>query len=139
MTESDDALNFGTLNAKNLHLDENIAVYGLTEEPLSLISYLNWLEHTRIAFPDLHVQNQPYRQIIGQGDCTATISVLIGTNTGPWGLPQYLTPSPVAATGNKFSVLHYTICRWQDGEIVEMRVNLDLLGILNKVGLGDLI
>ncbi|EAU35407.1 predicted protein [Aspergillus terreus NIH2624] len=139
MAESDGALNFGTLNAKDLHLAENVTVYGLTDEPLSLKSYLTWLEHTRIAFPDLHVQNRPYRQIIAQGDWTATISVLSGTNTGPWALPQYLTPSPVAATGKQFSVLHYTICRWQDGQIVEMRLNLDLFGILNQIGLGDLI
>lgn len=57
MAEWDNALNFGTLNAKNLYLAEKITVYSLTDDPLSFKSYLDWLEHTRIAFPDLYVQS----------------------------------------------------------------------------------
>ena len=139
MTESDNALNHGTFEADRMRLAENITVYGLTDEPLDLKGYLNWLKQTKIAFPDLHIENSPYRQIIGQGDWTATISILSGTNNGPWALPLYLSSAPVSATEKKFSALHYTICRWQDSEIVEMRINLDLFGILVQLGLGDMI
>lgn len=139
MAESDSALNAGTFDAQSMHLSENLTVYGLDDQPVNLEGYLDWLNETKTAFPDLHIENSPYRQIIGQGDWTATISVLSGTNNGPWSLPLYLAPAAVSATGEKFSALHYTICRWQNGEIVEMRVNLDLFGILVQTGHGDLI
>ena len=50
MAEWDDALNFGTLNTKNLHLAEKITVYSLIDNLLSLKSCLDWLGLTWIAF-----------------------------------------------------------------------------------------
>lgn len=135
MAESDDALNAGTLDDQSLHLSSNLTVYGLADTPLDLDGYLKELEMLKTAFPDLRLENKPYRQIIAQGDWTATIAMLSGTHKGPLTLPLYLASAPVQPTGNKFDLLHYTICRWQDGLIVDMRINIDTFGILGELGI----
>jgi predicted ester cyclase len=135
MSESDDALNSGQFDAKSLHLSANVSVYGLTDEPLDLDGFLQELKSFKTAFPDLQIQNKPYRQIIGQGDWTATVAMLSGTHQGPLTLSVYLSDQPIAATGKSFDLLHYTIAHWQDGEIIEMRINVDTFGIIASLGI----
>ncbi|EEY23121.1 conserved hypothetical protein [Verticillium alfalfae VaMs.102] len=135
MTESDDGLNAGTFDYQSLHLSPNLTVYGLTDTPLSLDGYLEKLAMLKKAFPDLRLENKPYRQVVAQGDWTATIAMLSGTHQGPLSLPPYLASAPVQPTGKRFDLLHYTICRWQNGLIVDMRINLDTFGILREIGI----
>ncbi|KAJ4177643.1 hypothetical protein NW767_015069 [Fusarium falciforme] len=135
MTESDDALNAGKFDAKSLHLSKDVKVYGLTDQPLDLNGFLAELKDLKKAFPDLHLENKPYRQIIAQGDWTATVAMLSGTFKGPLKLPPYLGSSPAKPNGKKFNLIHYTICRWQNGQIVEMRINADIFGILGALGI----
>ncbi|KAJ3523023.1 hypothetical protein NM208_g12615 [Fusarium decemcellulare] len=135
MAESDDALNAGKFDAKSLHLSPDLQVYGLTDRPLDLKEFLKQLKDLKKAFPDLHLENRPYRQVIAQGDWTATVAMLSGTFKGPLTLPLYLASAPVKPNGNKFDLLHYTICRWQGGKIVDMRINADVFGIMGSLGI----
>jgi ketosteroid isomerase-like protein len=61
--------------------------------------------------------------------------MLSGTHKGALQLPVYLASEPVAATGKTFELMHYTICRWRDGQIVEMRVNIDWFSIIGALGI----
>jgi predicted ester cyclase len=135
MAESDDALNTGKFDAKSMHLSPDLRVYGLTDQPLDVKGYLSQLKDLKKAFPDLHLENKPYRQVIAQGDWTATVSMLSGTFKGPLTLPLYLASDPIKPNGNKFNLLHYTICRWQNGKIVDMRINVDTFGIIGALGI----
>lgn len=126
------ALNAGRLDADGLRVSPNVTVYGLNDEGLGLQGYLDAVASLRTAFPDLALANQ---QVIAQGDWTATVGRLSGTHEGALLLPPYLAQEPVAATGKRFDLLHYNIARWQDGKIVEMRVNVDTFGILSALGI----
>lgn len=116
--EADEALNHGNLTIESLHLGPEALIYGLTDVPMNATGYLEWLADMKGAFSDLRLENQPYRQIIGQGDWTATVAMLSGTHDGNLTLPGYLSEKPVPPTGKKFSLLHYTTSRWQNGKIV---------------------
>jgi predicted ester cyclase len=135
MVESDDALNTGNFSAEALHLSQDVKIYGLTDQPLDLSGYLMTLKSLKKSFPDLHLENKPYRQIIAQGDWTATVAMLSGTFEGSLELPPYLGVSPAEPNGSKFNLLHYTICRWQNGKILEMRINADVFGIVGSLGI----
>ncbi|KAH7254365.1 uncharacterized protein BKA55DRAFT_510361 [Fusarium redolens] len=132
---SDNALNAGKFDARSLRLSTNATVYGFNDEGLNVDGWLKQLQVLKKAFPDLRINNKPYKQVIAQGEWTATIAMLSGTHNGALELPVYLASEPVAATGKKFELLHYTICRWRDGQIVEMRVNIDWFGIVGALGI----
>lgn len=134
MLKSDQAFNEGKLDAESMYLAPDLAVYGLSDYPLNLTEYLGVLGQVRAAFPDLELQ-VPYIQIIAEGDWTATISMLNGTHTGDLVLPPYLAEAPIPPTNKDFGLLHYVISRWQDGNIVEMRINIDIFGILQSLGI----
>lgn len=135
MTESDDAFNAGTFTANALHLSQDVKVYGITDQPLDLNGFLAKLKSLKKSFPDLHLENKPYRKIIAQGDWTATVAMLSGTFKGALELPAWFGSSSAKPNGKKFDLLHYTICRWQDGTIVEMRINADVFGIVGSLGI----
>lgn len=135
LKESDDAFNAGNFTAESMRLSANVTVYGLNDDGLNLQGYLNELDNLRNAFPDLRLENEPYTQVIAQGDWTATVTTLSGTHKGPLVLPAYLAEAPIQASGKKFKLLHYNIARWQDGEIIEMKVFVDTFGILTALGI----
>ncbi|KAB8349827.1 hypothetical protein FH972_023840 [Carpinus fangiana] len=135
VSQADDALNNGNFTLTSLNLSPDALIYGLTDSPLSAQGYIKWLQDLKIAFPDLRLENKPYRQIVGQGDWTATAAFLSGTHQGPLVLPAYLADKPVQATGQSIDQLHYTIARWQKGQIVGMRVNLDLFELIGALGI----
>nr|POE56489.1 hypothetical protein CFP56_33461 [Quercus suber] len=132
-SQADDALNRGDFTVASLNLSPTALIYGLTDSPLNAQSYVKWLRGMKVAFPDLRLENKPYRQIVGQGDWTATAAILSGTHKGPLTLPAYLSDKPVEATDKTFDQLHYTIARWQNGKIVGMRVNLDIFELLGSL------
>lgn len=57
-------------------------------------------------------------QIVGVGERMATAAELSGTHKGEFTLPSYIAANPIVPTGTKFKLLHYTIARWQNGQIV---------------------
>jgi hypothetical protein len=65
------------------------------------------------AFPDIHVDNDPYRATFGGGDWTCAMSLMRGSHTGP-------LPSPggqvIPPTGKSFEVNFATMCRWDKND-----------------------
>ncbi|KAH8648242.1 hypothetical protein BGZ61DRAFT_488089 [Ilyonectria robusta] len=122
VAESGGAINAGTFTADALHLSQDV-------------SFLVRLKSLKKAFPDLHLENKPYTQIIAQGDWTATVAMLSGTFKGSLELPAYLGSPSAKPNGKKFGLLHYTICRWKNGKILEMRINADVFGIVGWLGI----
>jgi hypothetical protein len=45
-------------------------------------------------FPDNHVENDPYKVLFGQGDCTCSIAMFSGTHKGSMMSPQWKTILP---------------------------------------------
>jgi len=77
----------------------------------------------RGAIPDAHwtIQEQ-----IADGEVVVTCFVASGTQRGPlWGVP---------ATGKHMAVSGILVSRCQGGRITEQRVQLDLLGLLQQLG-----
>lgn len=77
----------------------------------------------REAVPDAHwrIEGQ-----LADGDMVATSFVATGTQTGPlWGLP---------ATGKAMSVTGTVFCRCREGRIAGFRLQLDLLGLMQQLG-----
>ena len=63
---------------------------------------------------------------IAEGEMVATFFVAEGTQLGPlWGLP---------ATGQRMAVAAVLLSRCREGQIVEQRLQLDLLGLLQQLG-----
>lgn len=78
----------------------------------------------REAVPDAHwdIEGQ-----VAEGDLVVTYFVARGTHTGPlWGL---------AATGKQMAVTGILFTRCREQRIVEQRLHLDLLGLLQQLGL----
>lgn len=134
-SRSDDAFNNGIFTLHSLNLSPNALIYGLSDLPMNPNEYISWLHGMKAAFPNLRLNNRPYRQIVAEGDWTATAAMLSGLHQGNLTLPKYLSGEAIPATGKAFSLLHYTIVRWQGGRIVGMRVNIDYFGIVAALGI----
>lgn len=75
------------------------------------------------AFPDLHLSIEDLR---AEGDRVVWRFKSDGTHTGPFmGMP---------ATGKKSSITGLVIFRLEDSRIVEAWVNIDVLGLLQQLG-----
>ncbi|KAM5349273.1 hypothetical protein ACJ41O_005780 [Fusarium nematophilum] len=132
MVEFNTAISNGLFTAESLHLSPHLTVYGVADQPLGLDGFFKFLRLWKTAFPDLALDNE---LVIAQGDWTATIDKISGTHEGPWSVPFYLSSTEVPATGKRLDLLHYTVCRWQDGHIVDMRWNIDWVGIMGVLGI----
>lgn len=78
----------------------------------------------RAAVPDAHwaIEEQ-----ISDGDTVVTCFMASGTQCGPlWGVP---------ATGRRTAVSGILVSRCRGGQIVSQRVQLDLLGLLQQLGM----
>ena len=133
--DSDSAFNAGNIDAASLHYAPDIKVFGagVNDAVLGLEEYLNVVKQFRSSFTNLTVQIDPYVQLIGQGDWTGSITRLSGTHTGTLQVPGYLSLAPIPATGKSFEVLHYTIARWQGGNITHLKIMSDELSILGQI------
>jgi hypothetical protein len=82
-------------------------------------------------FPDNHLVNNPHKILFGQGDYTCSVADFTGTMKGPMkGVDGRMIP----ATNKKFHIEFCTVATWKNGEIVEERLNYDLLGMLKQIG-----
>ena len=76
------------------------------------------------AFPDLHYAIEDH---LAEGDRTAIRVTITGTNTGSFrGRPP--TGKPMRWTGN-------VISRHADGKIVEQWIQIDMLGVMQQLGI----
>ena len=79
------------------------------------------------AFPDLHITVE---DVIAEGDTVAVRIQFTGTHRGPHlGAPP--TGKPITATG-------ITICRWQNGQIVEGWNEFDALRVFLEAGVAKM-
>jgi len=75
------------------------------------------------AFPDMRIVVE---QTVGEGDLVCTRGYFEGTHDGDFmGVP---------ATGNKVNVKYMDIWRLVDGKAVENWVRLDMLGMMQQLG-----
>lgn len=133
--ESDIAFNSGNIDAGRLNYSPNIKVYGAGsgDEVLGLDAYLEIIKQYRSSLTDLMVQNDPYIQLIGSGDWTATVTRLSGKHTGALRVPSYLSDTPIPAKGNSIDTLFYTIARWEGGNITHLKLMPDTFSIIAQL------
>ena len=84
------------------------------------------------TFPDNHIRNRPYKIFFAQGNYTCSIAEFTGTMKGPMNLGGGKVASP---TNKSFHIEFCTVATWKEGEIVEERLNYDLVGFLRQIGL----
>jgi hypothetical protein len=85
------------------------------------------------AFPDNHLDNDPYKIQFGQGDWTCSVARFTGHMSGPMKGPD---GNEIPPTGKAFEIDFYTIARWEGDQIVEERLMYDLVGFMKQIGLG---
>ena len=138
MTTLDDAWNAGPGSPlwetfKKRHT-ENVAVYwpGQPEPTKGRNNHDKEAVEFFKVFPDNHLVNNPYRMLFGQDDHTCSVADFTGTMTGPMKAPD---GKLIPATNKKFHIEFCTVATWKNGEIVEERLNYDLVGMMKQIGL----
>jgi predicted ester cyclase len=113
---------------------ENVAVYwpgqpeptrGRRNHDLEAVEFFK-------TFPDNHLINNPYKILFAQGDYTCSVADFTGTMKGPM---KGAGGKVIPPTNKKFQVEFCTVATWKNGEIVEERLNYDLLGLMRQIGL----
>jgi predicted ester cyclase len=84
------------------------------------------------AFPDNHIENDPYKVIFGQGNWTCSIANFTGTHKG---LMKGLDGQMVPASNKKFEIDFCTVAHWKDGRIIEESLFYDSVGMMKQLGL----
>jgi predicted ester cyclase len=84
------------------------------------------------AFPDNHVENNPYKIFFGQGDWTCSVAEFTGTHKG---LIKAFDGKMIPATNKTFKVDFCTVAHWKDKKIVEENLFYDLVGMMRQLGL----
>jgi predicted ester cyclase len=83
------------------------------------------------AFPDNHVENNPYKTLFGQGEWTCSIAVFTVIHKGPiMGLDGKMIPP----TNKKFKADFCTVAHWKNEKIVEENLFYDLVGMMTQLG-----
>jgi predicted ester cyclase len=84
------------------------------------------------AFPDNHVQNNPYKVFFGQGEWTCSIAVFTGTHKGQM---MGLDGKTIQPTNKTFKIDFCTVAHWNNGKIVEENLFYDQVGMMTQLGL----
>jgi SnoaL-like polyketide cyclase len=83
------------------------------------------------TFPDQHLINNPYKNMLAQGEWTCTVADFRGTMTGLMTMPGGTVIQP---TNKRFHVDFCTVARWNEqGQIVEENLFYDLMGLLKQI------
>lgn len=120
------ALNQGDTSAVTQAIAQDYRYYSPsnTATPLSGEGMLAQLNAALTAFPDLRWQ---VKAMYATDDCVISRFVIRGTHQGDFmGIP---------ATGNQIEYSSIVICRFKDGQIIEEREELDLLGVMQQLNL----
>jgi predicted ester cyclase len=86
------------------------------------------------AFPDNHIDNDPYKILFGQADWTCSVANFTGTFKGPM---KGLDGKTIEPTNKKFQIEFCTVAHWKNGEIVEEKLFYDLVGMMKQIGVMD--
>ena len=85
------------------------------------------------AFPDVHVDNDPYPIQFGHGDWMTVVTKATGTFSGEMTLPD---GTVIAGTGKSFELDFATTARWDGELLVEEYVFWDSALMAQQIGLG---
>lgn len=84
------------------------------------------------AFPDVHVDNDPYPIQFGHGDWMTVVTKARGTFTGEMTLPD---GTVVSGTGKSFELDFATTARWEGDLLIEEYVFWDSALMAQQIGL----
>jgi hypothetical protein len=84
------------------------------------------------AFPDVHVENDPYPLQFGQGDWMTVVTKATGTFSGEMALPD---GTVIPGTGKSFELTFSTTARWEDDRLVEEYVFWHSALMAQQIGL----
>ena len=84
------------------------------------------------AFPDVHIENDPYPLQFGQGDWMTVVTKASGTFAGELALPD---GTVIRGTGKSFSLTFSTTARWEGDQLVEEYVFWDSALMAQQIGL----
>jgi ketosteroid isomerase-like protein len=84
------------------------------------------------AFPDVHVENDPYPLQFGQGDWMTVVTTATGTFSGEMVLPD---GTVIPGTGKSFELNFSTTARWEGDQLVEEYVFWDSALMAQQIGL----
>lgn len=73
------------------------------------------------AFPNNHIDNDPYKILFGQDDWTCSVANFTGTFKGPM---KGFDGKTIEPTNKKFQLEFCTVAHWKNGEIVEEKLFL---------------
>lgn len=84
------------------------------------------------AFPDVHIENDPYPLQFGQGDWMTVVTKASGTFAGELALPD---GTVIRGTGKSFSLTFSTTARWEGDQLVQEYVFWDSALMAQQIGL----
>lgn len=116
MKKGDDAFNrrdFAAMNA--VHHPDMIAHITGNDQPIQgRAAHRAAMEGMFRAFPDVHIDNDPYPVQFGNGDWMTVVTRATGTFSGELVSPD---GNAIPGTGKRFDLTFSTTARW-DGEVV---------------------
>ena len=133
MKTLDDAWNSQDWDTFNKRHIEDVTVYwpGQSEPTRGIKEHQKEAEMFFKAFPDNHIENNPYKVIFGQGEWTCSIANFSGTHTRSMVGEDGKTISP---TNKKFHIEFCTVAHWKNGQIIEEKLFYDLVGMMRQLG-----
>jgi ketosteroid isomerase-like protein len=114
------------------HADEVIVRWPGPPPTVGIDAHKKEGEYFFNAFPDNHVENNPYKIFFGQGDWTCSVAEFTGTHKGPMIGGDGKTIQP---TNKNFKVDFCTVAHWKDGKIIEENLFYELVGLMRQLGL----
>jgi len=84
------------------------------------------------GFPDIHIENKPYRICFGQDDWTCTVAIMNGTNKASMMRPDGTQISP---TNKTYRTYFCRMVRWDHSQIVEEWIFYDMANMMKQLGL----
>ena len=114
------------------HMDDVIVRWPNKQPTEGMDAHRMEAEYFFRSFPDNHIENDPYKVLIAQGDWTCSVAELTGTHEGILIDPD---GKSIPATNKKFKVDFCTVARWKDKKIVEENLFYDLVGMMRQLDL----
>jgi len=114
------------------HMDDVIVRWPNKQPTEGIDAHRMEAEYFSRSFPDNHIENDPYKVLIAQGDWTCSVAEFTGTHEGILIDPD---GKSIPATNKKFKVDFCTVARWKDKKIVEENLFYDLVGMMRQLDL----
>ncbi|MGI8713169.1 MAG: ester cyclase [Solirubrobacteraceae bacterium] len=134
MKQGDDAFNRRDRSAMNAthHPDMIAHITGSAEPIYGRDAHAAAMDGMFRAFPDVHVDNDPYPVQFGQGDWMTVVTTATGTFSGELALPD---GTVIPGTGRSFELNFSTPAKWEGDQLVEEYVFWDSALMAQQIGL----